>query len=97
MFLLRELKEKKKFFLLHELVNGPTAGNQKKKILFTARTNVFLLRELDHKKKKNFFLLHELVPSLIDRKQEKKKVFLLHELVQKFVRNNYHIYVRKKN
>ena len=48
-------RKKKSFFLLHELVNGHTAGNQKKKILFTARTHVFLLRELDQKKKKISF------------------------------------------
>ena len=63
LFLLRELvcvfiartQGKKKIFLLHELVNGPTAGNQKKKILFTARTYVFLLRELNQKNKKILF------------------------------------------
>ena len=69
----------------------------RKKNSFYCTNSCVLIARTRPKKEKNFFLLHELVPSLIDRKQEKKKVFLLHELVQKFVRNNYHIYVRKKN
>jgi len=90
-------RKKKKLLFTARTRKWSYGGKPEKKNSFYCTNSCVLIARTRPKKEKNFFLLHELVPSLIDREQEKKKVFLLHELVQKFVRNNYHIYVRKKN